>query len=91
MPSNLNKPKASAGWKYMNIIKPIWDAKTGKGVDVVVFPQDSNALVEMLDLRMSSFKAGNTGLRNEIVGILDELLRQKVIDASSYKKVMVRL
>jgi len=88
-PSNPNKPKASGGWKYMNIIKLIWDAKTGKGVDVVVLPQDSNALVEMLDLRMSSFKAGNTGLRNEIVGILDELLRQKVIDSESYKKLMV--
>src|SRR6218665_3537186 len=88
-PSNPNKPKASGGWKYKNIIKPIWDAKTGKGVDVIVLPQDSNALVEMLDLRMSSFKAGNTGLRNEIVGILDELLRQKVIDPKSYKKLMV--
>jgi len=89
MPSNLNKPKASGGWKYMNIIQPIWDANTGKGVDVVVLPQDSNALIEMLDLRMSSFKAGNTGLRNEIVSILDELLRQKAIDSDSYKNVMV--
>src|SRR6218665_581936 len=86
-PSNSNKPKASGGWKYKNIINPIWDAKTGKGV--AVLPQDSNALVGMLDLRMFSFKAGNTGLRNEIVGILDELLRQKVIDPESYKKLMV--
>src|SRR6218665_517583 len=85
IPSNPNKPKASGGWKYKNIIKPIWNAKTGKGVDVVVLRQDNNALVEMLYLRMSGFKAGNTGLRNEIVGILDELLRQKVIDAESYK------
>ena len=59
-PSNPNKPKASGGWKYMNIIQPIWDTKTGKGVDVVVLPQDSNALVVMLDLRMSSFKASYT-------------------------------
>jgi len=60
-----------------------------KNVDVVVLPQDSNTLVEMLDLRMSSFKTGDTGLRNEIVGILGELLRQKVIDSESYKKLMV--
>src|SRR6218665_62418 len=66
-PSNTNKPKASGGWKYNSIIKPIWDAKMVKGVDVVVLPQDSNALVEMLDLRMSSFKVGNTGLSYEIV------------------------
>src|SRR6218665_2661689 len=42
MPSNPKKPNASGGWKYMNIIKLIWDARTGKGVDVVVLPQDNS-------------------------------------------------
>ena len=73
-PNNPSKPKSSKSQKYKQIIKPIWGAKTGKRDDVVVLAQDSNALVVMLDLRMSSFKADNTGLRNEIVGILDELL-----------------
>src|SRR6218665_1405551 len=39
--------------------------KVGKGVAIVI-PQDPNALVEMLSLRMASFAAGNTGVRNEI-------------------------
>ena len=58
--TNPSKRKASKSWKYTNIIKPLWDPQTGKGVDVVVLPQDTNALVDMLDLRMSSSKAGNT-------------------------------
>src|SRR5688572_30051493 len=84
-----NKPKSSRSEKYKTIIKPIWEAKIGKGV--VVLPQDINALVEMLSLRLASFRAGNTGVRNEIVGICEELLRQGVIDATSYKNLMLQL
>ena len=86
---NPNRPKSSSGDKYNNIIKPIWNAKIGKGV--VVIPQDPNALVEMLSLRMASFQAGNTGVRNEIVGICDELLRQKAMDSEQYKNLMLQL
>lgn len=96
-PNNPSKPKSSKSEKYVKIIKPIWETraekrtpKTGKGV-VVVIPRDRNALVEMLGLRFASYEAGNTGVRNEIVGIFDELLRQKVIDKDSYKKLMLRL
>ena len=88
-PNNPSKPKSSRSEKYRKIIRPIWNAKIGKGV--VVIPQDPNALVGMLPLRMASFQAGNTGVRNEIVGICDELLRQEVIDTDSYKKLMLRL
>jgi len=38
-----------------------------------------NALCERLELLMVSKQAGNTGLRNEIVRICDELLRQKIL------------
>ena len=67
------KPKSSKSQKYKQIIKPIWNTKVGKEVAIVI-PQDSNALVEMLSLRIASFAAGNTGVRNEIVCICDELL-----------------
>jgi len=40
-------------------------------------PIDPNALCERLELLMASKQAGNTGLRNEIVSICGELLRQK--------------
>src|SRR6218665_2009028 len=60
---NSSKPKSSKSQKYKQIIKPIWDTKVGKGVAIVI-PQNPNALVEMLSLRMASFAAGNTGVRN---------------------------
>ena len=90
--NNPNKPKSSRSEKWLKIIKPIWEASKGKiGEGVVVLPQAPNALVEMLSLRLASFQAGNTGVRNEIVGICEELLRQGVIDATSYKNLMLQL
>lgn len=84
--SNPSKPKSSRSEKYKEIIKPIWE-RTGKGITVII-PQDPNALAAMLDLRISSFKAGNTGVRNEIVSICDELLRQGNINKDDYKKII---
>lgn len=63
--------------------------KKGKGITLM--PNDPNALVEMLTLRVASYKAGNTGVRNEIVDIADELRRQSIIDTASYKKLMLQL
>ena len=59
---------------------------TGKGV-VVVIPKDPNALLERLDLLLSSQEAGHTGVGNELVSICDELKRQGVIDVDTYKKL----
>ena len=91
-PDNPKKPKSNRSEKYKTIIKPIWEAKKGKlstGEGVVVIPQDPNALVKMLALRKASFQAGNTGVRNEIVEICEELKRQGFIDADSYKNLML--
>ena len=91
-PNNPSKPKSSRSDKYKTIIKPIWDAKVGKGVEgVVVIPQDPNALVGMLSLRIASFQAGNTGARNEIVGISEELLRQGLVTKDDYKNLMLQV
>jgi len=54
-------------------------------------PSDPNALCERLDLLMASKKAGNTGLRYEIVSIYDELLRQKILSRDAYKNLMLTL
>src|SRR5688572_26781503 len=91
---NPNKPKSSRGVKYNKYIKPLLAELKGRpstGKGIVVVPQAPNALVEMLSLRIASFRAGNTGVRNEIVGICEELLRQGVIDTDSYKKLMLQL
>jgi len=44
-------------------------------------------LCERLDLLMASKQAGNTGLRNEIVSICDELLWQKKLSRDDYKNL----
>ena len=93
---NENHPKSSRSYKWKNIVKDIWDNRSGyevqgSGTATVVIPSDPNALVERLDLLMSSRKAGHTGTRNELVSICDELLRQKVIGKNEYKNIMSRL
>ena len=58
-----------------------------KGTGLKILPSDPNALIERFDLLFSSKKAGHTGVRNEIVSILDELKRQGVIKTNEYKKL----
>ena len=57
------------------------------GTGLKILPSDPNALIDRFDLLFSSKKAGHTGVRNEIVAILDELKRQKVISVQDYKKL----
>ena len=59
--------------------------KTGSGLKIL--PSDPNALIDRFDLLFSSKKAGHTGVRNEIISILDELKRQGVINVNEYKKL----
>ena len=79
-------------------IKPIWDKKdlyTGSGlipsVSTIILPSDPVALVERLDILMASKAAGNTGVRNELVSVCDEMLRQNLIDKNKYKIIMLQL
>ena len=95
-----NKAKSSKSPKWKNIIKPIWEqikiqkdeeeeyeepATSGTGLKIL--PSDPNALIDRFDLLFSSKKAGHTGVRNEIVSILDELKRQGVLKTNEYKKL----
>jgi len=54
-------------------------------------PSDPNALSERLELLMASKQAGNAGVRNEIVSICDELLRQKILPRDAYKNLKLAL
>ena len=58
-----------------------------KGTGLKILPSDPNALIERFDLLFSSKKAGHTGVRNEIVSILDELKRQGVLKTNEDKKL----
>ena len=93
-----NKPKANRSWKWKNILKPIWDDKelyTGKfltsSVATIFLTSDPIALIERLDILMASKASGNTDVRNELVSVCDELLRQNLIDKQKYKIIMLQL
>jgi len=60
-------------------------------VKTTVIPSDPSALIERLDLLLASKRAGNTGVRNELVSICDELRRQNVIEKDIYKNLMLTL
>jgi len=40
---------------------------------------------------MASKQVGNTGVRNEIVSICDELMRQNILSRDAYKNLMLTL
>ena len=99
---NQNRAKSSGGDKWNKLISPVWehireskkplkrkrrqqDPITGDGLKIL--PSDPNALIDRFDLLFSSKKAGHTGVKNEIVSILDELKRQGVINVNEYKKL----
>ena len=69
--------------------KPYEDEPTPgtSGTGLKILPSDPNALIDRFDLLFSSQKAGHTGVKNEIVSILDELKRQEVINVQEYKKL----
>ena len=75
--------------KYKEFEEPDEDTPqpgtSGEGLKIL--PSDPNALIDRFDLLFSSQKAGHTGVRNEIISILDELKRQGVISVQDYKKL----
>ena len=84
----IRKRKSSRSYKWNTILKDIWvNRRKYEGSGVVVIPKDPNALLERLDLLLASQEAGHTGVGNELVSICDELKRQGVIDADTYKKL----
>ena len=90
-----NKPKANKSWKWKHILKDEKDLYTGNGitpsVPAIILPCDPIALVEIFDILMASKAAVNTCVRNELVSICDELLRQNLIDKHKYKIIMLQL
>ena len=86
-------------WKYIRESKKPLPKEKGRkkrqedpqpstsGTGLKILPSDPNALIDRFDLLFSSQKAGHTGVRNEIISILDELKRQRVINVNDYKKL----
>ena len=92
------KPKANISWNWKYILEPIWDESdifTENGitpsVPTITLPCDTISRAEILDILMTSKAAGNTGIKNELVSVCDELLRQNLIDTKKYKIIMLQL
>ena len=68
-------------------LKEEYELPSTSGTGLKILPSDPNALIDRFDLLFSSKKAGHTGVRNEIVSILDELKRQGVLKTNEYKKL----
>ena len=80
-------PRSSKGPKW-ELLSDIWEkSKKVKGKGVVVIPSDPNALLDRLDLLLTSKEASHTGVRNKLVSICNGLKRQGVLDTRSYKKL----
>ena len=58
-----NRPKSNRAYKWKTILKDIWGKrKEYEGSGVIVIPSDPNALLERLDLLLSSQEAGHIGV-----------------------------
>jgi len=85
--------RSSIGAKYMNIISSLFKIsgggdKSGSGINMrlqkhnIVYwndKNDPNELVDRLRLLYSYLAAGNTGVRNEIISICEELVEAKIL------------
>ena len=80
-------PRGSRSDKWIRLLSPIWHRGKFAGEGIVIMPSDPNALLERLNLLLASEEAGHTGVGNELVSICDELKRQGVLDAGTYKKL----
>ena len=84
-PPEGGKGKGKGKGKHQEDPQP--GTSSAKGYGLKFLSSDPNALIDRFDLLFSSKKAGHTGVKNEIVAILDELKRQKVININEYKKL----
>ena len=73
--------------EYEEFEKPDDPQPGTSGTGLKFLSSDPNALIDRFDLLFSSQKAGHSGVRNEIISILDELKRQGVINVKEYKKL----
>ena len=62
-----------------------------KGRGVVYLPGDINGLTKKLYLLAAEFFEGNTTVRNELVHVLDALLRLKQLTRKEYTDITARL
>lgn len=78
--------KASQSFKWNYIIKPIYrQEKYGSELQTVFLPSNFDQLLDRLKPCAASYQAGNNGVCNEIVAILDTLKKARHISLEEYK------
>lgn len=83
--TNLLKSKErSNGKKWRNIIRPMWSER-------VVISSCPDILKKQLQTLVASREAGNTGVYNEIITIVDELTRQGEISNENSRQLLTLL
>ena len=81
-------PKASKSRKWKEIVSYIYKQdKYGSGVSTVFLPTCFDQLLDRLDLCAAAYQAGNNGVRNEIVAILDAMRKSGHISRDEYEKL----
>ena len=83
---NSGKPKSSRSNKWKNIIKPIYQARSQ-----TVGSGHLNNLLERFDLLMASKNAGNTGLKEELIMIVNKLLSEGKINDKQHKYILTKI
>ena len=95
-PNAVANPKST--WKYKNLLKDMGlemsgdsSTETEHGSGVVYLPGYISGLSKKLELLTAEFFAGNTTVRNELVYVLDALLRLKKLTKKEYIEITNRL
>ena len=91
-PQNITaRSRPASTWKWKHILTPIMQPIKKENIDgdgIQFLPSDIKGLTSKLHLLLAEFAAGNrSSTRNEIVFILDELLRRKKISRKEYTDI----
>ena len=85
------RPRSSKSEKWIKILRPIWinrpssiQEKTG---GVIYLSQNPIELTNRLALLIAEYQSGNKTTQNEIVAIIDTLLKQNILTKDQYKKL----
>lgn len=85
-------PKASKSRKWKEIVSYIYKQdKYGSGVSTIFLSTCFDQLLDRLDLCAAAYQAGNNGVRNEIVAILDAMRKSGHISRDEYEKLHRKL
>ena len=86
MEQGISRPKTTYKWK--KFLTAIDDETYHDGDRMQFLPGDIKGMKAKLNLLLAEFRAGNnSSTRNEIVYILDELLRRRQISRQEYNEI----